>query len=97
MVRHPARDGKVHVMSAKCDTCIFRPGNLMHLQEGRVEQMVADSIKGQGAIPCHKTLSGDRAVCRGFFDVHKNDVQGLQIAERLGLAVFDGEPDEGDE
>lgn len=84
-------------MSSKCDTCIFRPGNLMRLEEGRVEQMVRDSIKGQGAIPCHKTLSGDRAVCRGFFDVHKHDVQGLQVAERLGMVEFDGEPNDGED
>lgn len=69
----------------KCSTCIFRPGNLMHLEEGRVENMVAECIETQGTIPCHKTLDGDNAVCRGFFDVHKKDVPLLQIAERMGI------------
>lgn len=79
------RDGKVHVAARLCDTCIFRPGNLMHLEPGRVEDMVAGCGEN-GHIPCHKTLDGDRHVCRGFFDRHRNQV--LQVAERLGVVTF---------
>ncbi len=77
------RDGKVHVCEEMCTTCIFRPGNLMQLMPGRVEDMIAEAIKGGSAIICHSTLDGDNAVCRGFFDKHKT--QPLQIAERLGF------------
>lgn len=35
----PSRDGAVWVMSEKCATCIFRPGNLMHLNDGVVARM----------------------------------------------------------
>jgi len=80
--RKPFRDGKVHVCRAMCSTCIFRPGNLMHLEEGRVEQMVRDAKKKESAITCHETLDGKQAVCRGFFERHAT--QPLQIAERLG-------------
>lgn len=76
------RDGKVHVKRRMCDTCIFRPGNLMNLEPGRVEGMVADATSDDGCIPCHKTLGDEPAVCRGFFDRHRT--QTLQIAERLG-------------
>ncbi len=82
------RDGKVHVGVRKCSTCIFRPGNLMHLQEGRTDGMAADAVAAGSVIVCHKTLyqeKDEHAVCRGFFDVHKNDVQALQLAERLGI------------
>lgn len=82
------RTGRVHVCERKCDTCIFRPGNLMRLQEGRRDNMVAESIRDGGAIICHDTLDGDNAVCRGFFDVHKDDVQALQVAERLGFIEY---------
>jgi hypothetical protein len=82
------RDGKLHVQKHMCDTCIFRPGNLMSLMEGRVEDMVATCIRNQSTIPCHKKLNGKgQAVCRGFFDNHAPDVPPLQIAERLGLMV----------
>jgi hypothetical protein len=64
----------------------------MRLQEGRVESMVSESIAEGGAIICHATLDIDNAVCRGFFDVHKHDVQALQLAERLGALAFDSPP-----
>lgn len=90
------RGGRIHVASVKCATCIFRPGNLMHLAPGRVESMVEESIAGGGSIPCHKTLDGDNAVCRGFFDVHKHDVPALTLAERLGC-ITEQDPNERNE
>lgn len=65
------RAGKVHVKAAMCKTCIFRPGNLMHLEDGRREDMVAEAKRKDSAIICHSTLGTDAsAVCRGFFDRH---------------------------
>ena len=84
------RDGKVHVMEAKCPTCIYRPGNLMHLEPGRKDTMQADAIRDQGVIPCHQTIHGNRkheSVCRGFFDVAKHEGL-LGLAERMGVIEF---------
>jgi hypothetical protein len=84
------RDGKVHVMERKCDTCIYRPGNLMHLEPGRKDTMQADAIRDQGVIPCHQTIHGSRkheSVCRGFFDVAKHEGL-LAVAERLDIIEF---------
>lgn len=78
------RDGKVMVCERQCATCVFRPGNPMNLRPGRVEAMVEGAIQDQSAIICHSTLTGDNAVCRGFFDRHKQDTI-LQAAERLGI------------
>lgn len=63
-------DGRVRLMAFRCTTCIFRPGNLMHLAPGRVKDMVEAVIRREGHIPCHDTLSynlGDLpgAICRG--------------------------------
>lgn len=80
------RDGKVHVQKRKCSTCIFRPGNLMQLEEGRVDQMVADCQRDQGVIPCHKNLDhAGQAVCRGFYDKHHGDVVALVMARATGI------------
>ena len=79
------REGRVHVCDHLCSTCIFRPGNLMHLTPGRVEQMVEECGE-EGCIPCHKTLDGDNAVCRGFYKKHRNQL--LQMAERMGVVTF---------
>jgi len=74
-------------MEEMCETCIFRPHNLMHLQPGRVRSMVDEATANEGAIVCHKTLDQKRhAVCRGFFDHHKTQL--LQVAERLGYVVW---------
>jgi len=87
------RDGKVHVQATKCATCIYRPGNLMKLQEGRKDQMQADAIRDEGVIPCHQTIEayhgtqGQESVCRGFFDVAKHEGL-LAVAERLGIVEF---------
>jgi hypothetical protein len=80
------RDGKVHVCKRMCATCIFHPGNIMTLREGRLESMVAAATKEESAIICHQTLGEGEAACRGFFDKHKTS--SLQIAERLGYIQF---------
>jgi hypothetical protein len=83
-------DGKVHVQERKCSTCIYRPGNLMHLAPGRKEGMEAKAIEDGGVIPCHQTIHGNRtqeSVCRGFFDVAKHEGL-LAVAERMDIIEF---------
>lgn len=58
----------------------------MSLQPGRVEQMVRDATRKQSCIPCHDTLSGEQAICRGFFEKHPT--QPIQVAHRLGFVEF---------
>ena len=78
------RDGKVHVCARMCSTCIFRPGNLMRLPDGRVNQMVAGATKSEGVIPCHHTTHGEHkdgeAVCRGFYELHATPTLRLAAA-----------------
>lgn len=80
-------NGRVHVRRTQCATCIFRPGNLMGLEPGRVEGMVADTTRDESCIPCHHHLGqAIEPVCRGFFDRHAT--APLQIADRLGFITF---------
>jgi len=76
------REGRVHVCRAMCSTCIFRPGNLMHLGDGAFEQVVDKAVANDSTVICHSTLDGDNAACRGFFDNHKT--LPLRIAELMG-------------
>lgn len=83
MAKHNVyREGKIHVCESMCKTCIFRPGNLMKLEPGRVEGMVADSLAKQSVIICHSTLDGDNAVCAGFAKKHRT--LPLALAELTG-------------
>ena len=73
-------------MAERCPTCIFRPGNQMHLRPGRQRDMLAEVRRNDSCIPCHETLEDElQAVCRGQYEVFQT--QPLQIAERLGMIV----------
>lgn len=86
------RDGRVHVVSKKCSTCIFRPGNLMGLRAGRVKGMVEESIESGGVITCHKTLGTDaNAICRGYYDSYGEVIPVLKIAAELDM-IDEDEP-----
>lgn len=90
------RDGKVHVLSEQCATCIFRPGNLMQLQGGRVKGMLDDCEKSGGVIPCHSTIYREDvrpAICRGFFDhrVGRDNIT-LRLAAITGALVEEPPP-----
>jgi hypothetical protein len=77
-----AQPGEIRLCSRMCDTCIFRPGNLMMLEPGRRAQMIRDARADEGHIVCHKTLDTEApAICRGYAD--KAD-RGRSLALRLG-------------
>ncbi|WP_369226708.1 hypothetical protein AB5J52_39360 [Streptomyces sp. R39] len=77
--------GTVRLCARRCDTCIFHPGNLMHLQPGRVTEMVTRAGRAEGHVVCHKTLGTEAsAICRGFAD---GPDQGRSLALRLARAL----------
>lgn len=85
------RGGKPRVLSEQCSTCIGRPGNLMHLREGRLKNMVNEALReGRQGIICHQTLSyGDNpdfggALCRWFYDHFGPQNNFIRIMWRLG-------------
>ncbi len=92
-VNGPWRDNKLWVLDSKCSTCIFRPGNLMDLDPGRVDGMVAACKAENTVIPCHQTLDGPRAVCRGLWDVHRIDIPILRLAAAMGVVEFTPPPE----
>jgi hypothetical protein len=83
------RDGKVHVKAAKCSDCVFRAGNLMHLNEGRLADLVEVNRKRDTAFACHQTTYGQdpvgEAVCRGYFDAYATEITPLRMAVALDL------------
>jgi hypothetical protein len=77
---------KTRLLARECDTCIFRPGNLMHLAPGGLKQLVAEARDRAGYIICHSTLPAvdspvPPAVCRGFAD--RYSTPQLQLMQRL--------------
>lgn len=80
------------IIKRACDTCIYRKDSGFDVRE--LESQVADShIDGMfnGYRICHHH---ERAVCRGFWNRHKDKFAVGQIAQRLGAVVeVDASPD----
>lgn len=82
-----AQQGKTRLLSRQCGTCIFKPGNVMHLTTGRLSDMVAQCHANGSFIVCHDTLPhgahphAEPAICRGFYD--RYSTQALQVIGRL--------------
>ncbi|MFJ6199130.1 hypothetical protein [Micromonospora sp. NPDC092111] len=78
---------KSRLLSRPCDTCIFNPGNKMHLAVGRLRHLVTETCRQESYIVCHSTLphylypDAKPAICRGFADRYRT--QALQLMERL--------------
>lgn len=90
------RDGKVHVLSEECATCIFNPAT-RPVEGKRVAELVRDTMSEDGStVVCHSTLYKDNerkhAVCRGWYDRLGSRDGLLQVAERLGI-IEEQEPD----
>ena len=93
MSRGPYRDGEVHVLAVQCETCVFRPGNLMSLPPGRLTELVRENVDADSALTCHSTLYRDdveQAVCRAFYERHPT--LPLRLADAMGLIVLDPVP-----
>ncbi|ROO62991.1 hypothetical protein EDC02_5000 [Micromonospora sp. Llam0] len=79
--------GKSRMLSRQCATCIFKPGNPMHLQEGRLRDLLAETLAAGTYVVCHSTLphylypNAQPAICRGFADGYTS--QALQVIGRL--------------
>lgn len=75
-----------------CGTCIFRPGNLMHLERGRVAEMVAETRDTDAAtIPCHSTIydaAPQEAICRGWWDRYADRDMVLRLALALDVVSY---------
>ncbi|GAA3302495.1 hypothetical protein Dvina_51510 [Dactylosporangium vinaceum] len=79
--------GKSRLLARQCGTCIFHPGNRMHLAPGRLKQIVDEAVTEGSYVICHATLPyGEHpevqpAICRGFAD--RYTTWRLQVIARL--------------
>lgn len=85
------KTGKPRLLQTMCDTCVFHPGNLMHLKSGRLKDMVEGALAEGTYIVCHSTLPGalnaegtQAAVCRGFYEKFGDQSTELRVYTRLG-------------
>ena len=97
--------GLPRLMSEQCSTCVGRPGNLMHLREGALKDLIrANTGPDALGLVCHQTLPyGDypefgAALCRWFFDAYGPLANGIRVFSRLGgFTEVDPPEEDGDE
>lgn len=87
--------GQVHVLAERCSTCVFHPGNLMHLHPGRLKDLIDTNVRNDSALTCHSTLPNNDsraqpAVCRGFYDAYPT--MPLKVARALDAVTYDPAP-----
>ena len=74
------------VQKKMCATCIYRPDSTLDLK--KLEADVADPHMAgffKGSRTCHHS---EDAVCRGFWEAHKDSFTAGQIAQRLNMVEF---------
>lgn len=85
----------VRVLSERCKTCIFRPGNKMSLNKGALADILATCERNEGHIPCHETTNtegADAAICRGFYE-SRTAVRSLALRYgRLTNSILEVDP-----
>ena len=94
------RDGRIHVLTEQCSTCIFNP-HTRPVPGARVAEMVLGTKDTDLAtVPCHHTLYGmaeHNAICRGWWDRFATRDNLLRYAMRIGIVVYDDLPPEDDD
>lgn len=88
--------GRPRLLADRCSSCVFRPGNLMHLAEGRLRDLVDSNLDAGAVLTCHATLHRDdvpEAMCRGFYDAYGEQVNVVRVMRRLAALAGLG-PDE---
>jgi hypothetical protein len=72
------------VQKKQCSTCIYRPDSPLDL--AKLEAAIADE---HGGFKNHRTCHHSNDVCcRGFWDRHKDEFPGGQLAQRLDCVEF---------
>jgi len=75
------------VFKEKCSTCVFRPGNLMHLRPGALKRIVDANLSTGTLLMCHKTTFGqapEPIACKGFYDKYGPLQMVVQVINRIG-------------
>jgi hypothetical protein len=79
--------GGFRVQAKQCETCIYRNDSPLSLKK-----LEADVADGRGGFRIHRQCHhSDRkypVCCRGFWDRHKDEFPGGQLAQRLNMVDF---------
>ena len=78
---------RVKVYDQRCQTCVFWPGNRMHLNPGRLADLVKHNRAASAALECHTSTHGrmpQTVLCRGYLDAYGDETTSVQVYQRMG-------------
>ncbi len=81
--------GFLHVQAQQCTTCIYRADSALDI--ANLESAIADPRMPGHFVKfraCHHAPDAAAVVCRGFWNRHKDDFDGGQLAQRLNAVRF---------
>jgi len=82
------------VQAKQCATCIYKSNNPLN-----IESLESECRDKYGFFETHRQChhsSKTPTCCRGFWDRHKDEFPGGQIAQRLNAVLFVVEIEEGE-
>jgi hypothetical protein len=75
-----------YVQKKMCSSCIYKPDSPLDIQE--LENQIKDQwVFFKGHRQCHHSDEIQPACCRGFWNKHKDEFQGGQLAQRLDAVI----------
>lgn len=83
--------GKVRVLAARCQTCVFRAEGREIFGEDRCEEVIRRNVEANALLTCHETLpygphpEFGPAVCAGFWARHGLATAAGRLARLIGL------------
>jgi hypothetical protein len=86
------RPGRPLLLAERCGSCIF--GDNSPVAPGRVREVIRGNLAEGTLLMCHSTLYGqtdEEAMCRGFWDAHRDRVNVTRVMNRLA-ALSGGGP-----
>jgi hypothetical protein len=84
-ITDPATGGS-RLLSARCSTCILRPGDPMHLGPERLREIIGPALAAGSFVVCHDTLT------YGISGLRPRDLPGLLRRLRRALTRADIPP-----
>lgn len=83
----------LQVFQEKCKNCLFDQDRIVSSE--RAKEIIDFCIKEETHFICHLSTMDDNGnvCCRGFFDTCGDQIQKIQIAQRLDLIEFIELPD----
>ena len=76
------------VYQERCKNCLFSKEALVNPE--RIKEIIKTCLEEKTHFVCHKsTMQDDQGICcRGFYDIHGDEVDKIQVFKRLNLVEF---------